>query len=175
MTDVIRRQRQFPTSVFFATGWGAVFLSCRYFVVLRYEILDKPDLTPADLLSEDDRTRLALSPAEAEVKAITALASLDRFECGEATPTEIAREFQGFMETITDDLTEERMTQRDYRKGLSLLRRLGNAIETETAPEGKRHRLLRRYLREARARQRRAFQAWLAYLGEETKEVREAA
>lgn len=138
-------------------------------------ILDDPHLTPANLLAEDDRMLRALSLAEAEVKFCEALATLDRFELGVEAPSEITREIQISVETITDELAEERMTKRQYRAGLSLLKRLGNAIASETALDGNRHRLLRRYLREARARRRRAFQAWLACLGEETSELQEAA
>ena len=67
------------------------------------------------------------------------------------------------------------MTKRRYRAGLSLLKRLENEISNETVLEGKRHRLLMRYLREARSQRRKAFQAWLACLREETREVRKAA
>ncbi len=138
-------------------------------------ILDDPDLTPADLLAEDDRMRRALSLAAAEVKVCEALASLDRFERGDAPPSEITLEFKKLVKTIAKELAEPRTTKRRYRSGLSLLNRLGKVIWTETAPDGNRHRLLRRYLREARAQRRKAFQAWLACLREETQEIQEAA
>lgn len=138
-------------------------------------ILNDPDLRPADFFAEDDRMRRALALAEAEVKVCEALASLDRFERGDETPSEITRQFQKYAETIAGELVDPGTTMRQYRTGLSLLMRIGRVISTETAPDGKRHRLLRRYLREARARRRRAFQAWLACLGEETREVRKAA
>lgn len=136
-------------------------------------ILDEPDLTPADLLAEDDRRLHALALAEAEVKVNAALASLERFERGEEAPSEITSEFQEFAADIEGELREERVTTRRYRAGLSLLRRLGRAISSETALDGKRHMLLRRYLREARSQRRRAFEAWLACLREETADRRE--
>lgn len=136
-------------------------------------ILNDPGLTPADLLAEDDRMRRALSLAAAEVKVCAALASLDRFERGDEAESDITHEFQGFEQTIAEKLAEPGMTKREYRSGLSLLKRLGEMIWTETEPDGNRHRLLRRYLREARARRRRVFQAWLACL-EETQEIQEA-
>ena len=138
-------------------------------------ILDDPDLRPADLFAEDDHTLRALALAEAEVKVSAALTSLDRFERGDDPPSEVTREFQEFVESITGELVEEVMTKRRYRAGLSLLKRLGNEISNETVLEGKRHRLLMRYLREARSQRRKAFQAWLACLREETREVRKAA
>ena len=138
-------------------------------------ILNDPDLRPADLFAEDDHTLRALALAEAEVKVSAALTSLDRFERGEDPPSEVTREFQEFVESITGELVEEVMTKRRYRAGLSLLKRLGNEISNETVLEGKRHRLLMRYLREARSQRRKAFQAWLACLREETREVRKAA
>lgn len=138
-------------------------------------ILDDPDLRPADLFAEDDHTLRALALAEAEVKVSAALTSLDRFERGDDPPSEVTREFQEFVESITGELVEEAMTKRRYRAGLSLLKRLENEISNETVLEGKRHRLLMRYLREARSQRRKAFQAWLACLREETREVRKAA
>ena len=138
-------------------------------------ILNDPDLRPADLFAEDDHTLRALALAEAEVKVSAALTSLDRFERGEDPPSEVTREFQEFVESITGELVEEAMTKRRYRAGLSLLKRLENEISNETVLEGKRHRLLMRYLREARSQRRRAFQAWLACLREETQEVQKAA
>ena len=138
-------------------------------------ILNDPDLRPADLFAEDDHTLRALALAEAEVKVSAALTSLDRFERGEDPPSEVTREFQEFVESITGELVEEAMTKRRYRAGLSLLKRLENEISNETVIEGKRHRLLMRYLREARSQRGKAFEAWLACLREETREVRKAA
>tara|TARA_B110000503_G_scaffold74162_1_gene114581 strand:- start:641 stop:1216 length:576 start_codon:yes stop_codon:yes gene_type:complete len=137
-------------------------------------ILDDPDLRPADLFAKDDRMRLALALAEAEVKVSAALTSLERFERGDDTPSEVTREFREFVVSITGELAEEVMTKLQYRAGLSLLKRLGNEISNETVLEGKRHKLLRRYLREAQSHRGKAFQAWLACLREETREVRKA-
>ena len=138
-------------------------------------ILDDPDLKPADLFAEDDHTLRALALAEAEVKVSAALTSLERFERGDDTPSEVTRKFREFVVSITGELAEEVMTKRQYRAGLSLLKRLGNEISNETVLEGKRHKLLRRYLREAQSHRGKAFQAWLACLREETQEVRKAA
>ena len=52
------------------------------------------------------------------------------------------------------------------RTGLSLLRRIEKDIIADTAHGSPRHRLLRRYLREAGGHHKRAFQAWLACLGQ---------
>ena len=138
-------------------------------------ILDDPDLRPADLFAEDDRTRRALALAEAEVKVCAALASLARFERGEEPPSDDTREFRQCVESITDELEDEDMTKAHYRTGLSLRNRLGRMIAQETEHDGKRHRLLRRYLREARSQRGKAFEAWLACLREETRGVRKAA
>lgn len=54
-------------------------------------------------------------------------------------------------------LDEMPMTARDRRTGLTLIRRLQKAQIMETVPGGQRHRLLKRYFREARAQRRRAF------------------
>ena len=138
-------------------------------------ILDNPDLRPADLFAEDDRTLRALALAEAEVKVSAALASLERFERGEESPSDDTREFRQCVASITDELEDEDMTKAHYRTGLFLRNRLGRLIAQETEHDGNRHRLLRRYLREAQAQRGRAFQAWLACLREETRGVRKAA
>jgi len=138
-------------------------------------ILDDPDLRPADLFAEDDRTLRALALAEAEVKVSAALASLERFERGEESPSDDTREFRQCVASITDELEDEDMTKAHYRTGLFLRNRLGRLIAQETEHDGNRHRLLRRYLREAQAQRGRAFQAWLACLREETRGVRKAA
>ena len=138
-------------------------------------ILDDPDLRAADLFAEDDRTRRALALAEAEVKVCAARSSLARFERGEEPPSQDTREFRQCIASMTDELEDEDMTKAHYRTGLSLRNRLGRMIAQETEHDGKRHRLLRRYLREAQAQRRRAFQAWLAFLEKETDDMPKAA
>lgn len=67
---------------------------------------------------------------------------------------------------IEDLLEEVLMSARDQRTGLSLIRRLQKEQIRETLPGGRRHRLLKRYFREARAQRKRAFQDWLACIAD---------
>lgn len=138
-------------------------------------ILDDPDLRLADLFAEDDRTLRALALAEAEVKVCAAQSSVARFERGEEPPSDDTREFRQCVASMTDELEDKDMTKAHYRTGLSLRNRLGRMIAQETEHDGRRHKLLRRYLREAQAQRRRAFQAWLALLEKETDDMPKAA
>lgn len=63
----------------------------------------------------------------------------------------------------------------DVRLYAALLRMMRHNEREERALGRGRHKLLKRYAREAKSQRRRAFQAWLACLGEDTKEVQEAA
>lgn len=125
-------------------------------------ILDAPDLGPNEVLTDDVRTRSALALAGAEARLSEAARALEEFEAGTAPPSDEE-------EDLTDQITEFRamlaempMTARDRRTGRSLIRRLQKAKFRETRPGGPRHRLLKRYFREARAQRRRAFEDWLA-------------
>lgn len=57
----------------------------------------------------------------------------------------------------------------------AVLRLLRHSERDERLLGRGRHKLLKRYLREARSRRRRAFQAWLAFVGEKTDGMRGAA
>ena len=127
-------------------------------------ILDRPDLAPGDLLRDDKRISSALALAEAEVRFYTARAALDAFERGEARPSDGIEDPWKLAGTIIDALLEDETMAKDRRFGSSLLRRVAKATADDTARAGKRHRLLRRYLREARGNRKRAFEAWLTCL-----------
>ncbi|RFP88247.1 hypothetical protein DZK27_09140 [Rhodobacteraceae bacterium 63075] len=127
-------------------------------------ILDTPDLGPIDLLADDAHTRFALALAVAEARLAEATRALNDFEAGTAPPS---AEEESIEEQITEFramLAEMPMTARDRRTAMSLIRTLHKARIRETRPGGHRHRLLKRYWREARAQYKRAFQDWLASL-----------
>ena len=127
-------------------------------------ILDAPDLAPGDLLKDDRRTCSALALAEAEVRSSAARAALDAFERGEAPLSDGIQDLRNDAEMIREALRQGGATVKELRSGLSLLRRIAKATADDTALGGRRHRLLRRYLREARGNRKRAFQAWLTCL-----------
>ena len=125
-------------------------------------ILDRPQVTPADLLPLDEAGLRALVLAEVEARLVAAQDALDAFEAGEAEPNETVQDLRDMADLIMDELLETSGTKREIRSNLSLLRHIARIEEQDTALGGHRHRLLRRYLREARATRRRAFEAWAA-------------
>jgi hypothetical protein len=125
-------------------------------------ILDTPDLGPNEFLTDDVRTRSALVLAGAEARLAEATRALEDFEAGTAPPSDEEEDLTDQITEFRAMLAEMEMTARDRRTGLSLISRLQKAQIGETMPGGRRHRLLERYLREARAQRRKAFQDWLA-------------
>ena len=138
-------------------------------------ILNKPDLLPLDLLSDDRRTSSALALAEAEVRLWSARAALDTFERGEASHSDTfergevshsdgVQNLRNDAKIIKSLLWDVETTAKKRRSGLSLLGRIQKLILADTACGGPRHRLLKRYAREARGHHKRAFQDWLTCL-----------
>jgi hypothetical protein len=125
-------------------------------------ILDTPDFGPNEILADDVRTRSALALAASEARLAEAARALEDFETGTAPPSDEENSIEEQIIEIRAMLDEMPMSARDRRTGLSLIRRLQKAQIRETLPGGQRHRLLKRYFREARAQRRRAFQDWLA-------------
>jgi hypothetical protein len=96
-----------------------------------------------------------------KTRQIQAVQTLRAFEAGSAAPSDALREACAFQETVLnlfqagrDDPDIQRLTERLSAKILS-------RIEDETRTGGKRHRLLRRYAREAKAKRDAAFAAWI--------------
>lgn len=129
-------------------------------------ILCQPDLSPDDYLKDDPRIFAALKLAEAEVRLRLACAELDRFERGTAPLSETAKALQSRAADITDALLADGLPPKQHLAGLSLLRQIGRKITDDTSLGGKRHTLMQRYVREATAARRRAFQSWVDLLGE---------
>ena len=137
-------------------------------------ILDTVHIEGGHVLPEDERGYRALALAEAEVKHAAAETALLDFEGGREQPSEQIQDLKYQAEDISDILKEFDMSVRERNKGLSVMARISRAVIEDAAHGGKRHRLLKRYLGEARAQRRKAFAAWLECL--EGKDVsREAA
>lgn len=138
-------------------------------------ILDTPELGPNEFLADNTRTRSALALAASEARLTEAARALEDFETGTAPPSDEERSIQHQIIEIRAMLDEMPMSARDRRTGLSLIRRLQKAQIRETAQGGQRHRLLKRYFREARAQRRRAFQDWLVCVGSISRHSRRRA
>ena len=125
-------------------------------------ILAEPDIAPVDLEPEDERGVRALALAEAEVRFVAAERALREFEGGTAPLDEEYQDLEKDVRSIEWHL-EEPMSARHRNQGLNLLARMGRFLEQQTAFGGKRHRLLKRYLGEARSQRSLAFAAWLPW------------
>jgi len=130
-------------------------------------ILDDPALQPAGFLKDDRRFARALALAEAEVRLCSAKVALVSFECGEAPLSDVVQDLQNCAEDMIFELQLGDTTAKERRSGLSLLNRIQKIVLADTVQGGKRHLLLRRYVREARAHRKRAFEGWLRCLGQE--------
>ena len=118
-------------------------------------------------MADDAYTRSALALAGAEVRLAEATRALEEFEAGTAPPSAEEEALSDQSLGVRAMLAEIPMTARDRRTGLSLIKRFQKARIRETMTDGRRHRLLKRYWREARAQRRRAFHDWLASLREQ--------
>lgn len=138
-------------------------------------ILDRPDIKPTDLMPGDERGLHALALARAEAQRVAAEQALCDFEDTAISPDGSVPGEVTKATALLGELSGYARRSRDVRLYAALLRMMRHNERDERVLGRGRHKLLKRYAREARAQRRRAFQAWLACLGEETKEVREAA
>lgn len=127
-------------------------------------ILGRPEPVAAGPDPEDPALARALALATAEARWVQAEAALRAFEAGRAEPTwaltadlELRDTLRGLAQvaraSVDPDLLEFAMRE---------LAACEARITEETRPDGPRHRLLRRYAREARAERNRGFGAWCA-------------
>ncbi|WP_223428986.1 hypothetical protein [Tateyamaria pelophila] len=124
-------------------------------------ILDDPALEPEAFLNDDRRMTTAMALAVAEVRLSSAKASLVRFENGEAPISDKVVELENLIENLTGAYREAGITKRESQSYLSILRYLKRRALSDAAPSRKNYRLLRRYVREAKALRKKAFQNWL--------------
>ncbi|WP_141134960.1 hypothetical protein [Tropicimonas sediminicola] len=129
-------------------------------------ILNNPDLDPGDILKGDKRVAAAMALAEAEVRLCSAQAALDEFELGSRQVPDALYDLQESAENIMSELRLAKVTERELRERFNLIRRIHKNAIAETGSGGRRHRLLQRYVREARGHRKRAFQTWLANLAQ---------
>lgn len=125
-------------------------------------ILDRPDITSADLMPEEEVSYRARALAEAEVRLLSAERALQEFEAGIAGPIKAQGHSALTPEDILGMLDRDDVTKSEIEAGLSRLKEIGRVRVLEARSGGDQHRLLQRYFREARAQRRRAFEAWAA-------------
>jgi hypothetical protein len=130
-------------------------------------ILEEPDLTLDALVPQDERSLRALDLARAEASLRVTEVALRRFEAGREPASGVLEGVHILREWFVDCVEGRLMSRRDQRKADRILDLIERTEFDETGLDGKRHKLLKRYWREARARRRRALAAWLEVVNEE--------
>lgn len=124
-------------------------------------ILDRPELKLGSLVPQTDLEFRALSLAEAEARVVMCRDTLDAFEAGEEEPDGSLNDLRNSRELMIELFEEGGNTQKQTRQFYSIMKRIMRVDDQETAFNGRRHKLLKRYLREANAARMKAFNAWL--------------
>ena len=124
-------------------------------------ILDKPNLEPKDFIPKSEQGAAALYLATAEARLVMAQMALADFEDGAGPPSENVEELVNLTGMISFELEDPTTTLHEARSGKALLNRIARHMLEETRIGGKRHRLLRRYLREAQTGRSRALRRWI--------------
>lgn len=138
-------------------------------------ILDRPDIKPTDLMPGDELGFRALALARAEAQRVAAEEALRDFEDTAVSPDGSVPGQITDATALLGELSGYARRSSDVRLYAALLRMMRHNEREERALGRGRHKLLKRYAREAKSQRRRAFQAWLACLGEDTKEVQKDA
>ena len=131
-------------------------------------IVAQPGTHASDLLLYDEGVRVALALAEAEAKLVAAEQALRSFETGEERPPISAEELIAHQAKLVELIPDAGTAESDTMTGLALLGALRQVLEKDSRLGGSRHRLLKRYAGEARARRKKAFDLWLSYEAEQS-------
>ncbi|MBF9045530.1 hypothetical protein LSUCC0031_00200 [Rhodobacterales bacterium LSUCC0031] len=131
-------------------------------------ILDRPQMTPRNLVPADEAGRTTLALAHAEARLAAADDALAACEAEDEAPRDDLAELEAMAEHIRDALIEPETTPSQRRSGAALLLRVAKARVAQAEAQARRHRLLTRYAREARAARSRAIAAWASAAAAET-------
>ena len=125
-------------------------------------ILDRPDITPGDLLPHNDRGMRALTLAQAEAALNRCEEALYSFVATADQPDQVPGSLKGLLGQIAKDLHNRRASVQEIAAAIRAAKPLVRQTRDMQSIGGKRHQLLKRYLCEARARRNRAFRQWCA-------------
>jgi hypothetical protein len=125
-------------------------------------ILARPRILPRDLTPADEAGRTALALAQAEARLAAAEQALAACEAEDEAPRGDLADLEAMAEHIRDALVEPETTPRQRKSGAALLLRVARDRVAQAEAQARRHRLLARYAREARAARSRAIAAWAA-------------
>lgn len=125
-------------------------------------ICDRPEISPDELLPNDDLGYRALELAHAEVRVAASEQALIEFE-REALeqPTEPAISLELTHQVLLENFANENVTKREVRSMARILYNHEAGKIADASLGGKKHRLLKRYIAEARSKRRKALGAWL--------------
>ena len=129
-------------------------------------ILDRPDIKPTDLMPGDELGFRALALARADAQRVAAEEALRDFEDTAISPGETVPGQISEATVMLRDLSGHARRSKDMQLNTALLRLLRHTEHNERVLGCGRHNLLKRYLREARARRLSAFAAWLEVVGD---------
>ena len=125
-------------------------------------ISDEPDIETKDLVPSDDLGYRALALAVIEVQLIQCERALREFEQeGLKQPAEPDIGFEATYRVLLENFANENVTKRETRSVARLLYKDEVRKLADASLGGRQHRLLKRYLAEARSKRRKAFAAWL--------------
>ena len=127
-------------------------------------ILDAPTLQPDDLLERDERLNRALALAEAEARHAAVERALQAFEADTVNADEQMQRIRVQVDVMTRILERAETAARTDGGGVKVISTLDPSVRDDLILGGRRHRLLRRYLAEARSRRNKAFAAWLDWV-----------
>jgi hypothetical protein len=127
-------------------------------------ILNSPMLQPDDLLERDERIDRAIVLAEAEARYAAAERALQAFEADAVSADEQMQHIRAQVDMMTRILQRAETAARTDGGGVRVISRIDPSVEDDLKLGGRRHRLLRRYLAEARSRRNKAFEAWLDWV-----------
>ena len=124
-------------------------------------ILGAPDISLETYLPSDDQGFAALRLAEAEAILVRSQAALQSFEAGIPDDSEGGSEIEWMQVAMMDAFMEGEHSAQQVREFQSIMRGLYRAEANERRRGSKRHRLLKRYLREAQTGRTRALKNWV--------------
>jgi hypothetical protein len=126
-------------------------------------ILDRPEISPDNLLPNDDLGYQAFALAQAEVRVAASEQALIEFE-REALerPAEPEISLEMTYQALLESFANEHVTKRETRSVAKLLYNDEVRKIADASLGGRQHRLHKRYLAEARSKRRKTFAAWLA-------------
>ena len=124
-------------------------------------ILEKPKLEPRDMSPSDEAGQAAFSLAEAEARLLQAETALHEFEIGADRMQDHQEDVRSTAELLMKLIQTGMCTQAQLDAGARLQRIFGNRDENSNVYGGKRHQLLRRYVREAQTGRILALLHWV--------------